>query len=113
MVSRIEELEARLDTLTTVILPPVRASKHVDHLALDNLNMLVDDLIRELGGSPAIPRRLAGKLWFIFTQMLTEADHSRSPGEILSRAWSYQEQLRKLFGPWFGQGEPTPGVPRY
>ncbi len=58
-----------------------------------------------------IPRRLAGKLWFLFTQMLTEADHASSPEEILRGAWSYQEQLEKLFGPWFSTGEPTPGVP--
>jgi len=71
-VSQIDELEARLDTLTTAILVPMRMSKHIDRPALDSLNNLVKDLISEVGDSAAIPRRLAGKLWFIFTQMLTE-----------------------------------------
>lgn len=112
-MSQIDELEARLDALTTAILPPLRASKHIDHQALNALDRLMADLISEVGDSPVIPRRLAGKLWFIFTQMLAEADHTQSPEEILRTAWSYQEQLEKLFGPWYGQGQPTPGVPRY
>jgi hypothetical protein len=112
-VSQIDELEARLDTLTVALLVPMRTSKHVDPQILDNLNNLVKDLISEIGDAPVIPRRLAGKLWFIFTQMITEADHARSPEEISRSAWSYQEQLEKLFGPWFSTGEPTPGVPGY
>jgi len=44
-----------------------------------------------------ISRRVTGKLWFIFTQMLSEADHTRAPEEILRRAWNYAEQLEKLF----------------
>jgi hypothetical protein len=112
-MSRINELEAQLDALTTAILPPMRATKYVDQDAFAQLGQLVSDLIREIGDSPDIPRRLAGKLWFIFTQALAEADHSRSPDEILQYAWSYQDQLQKLFGPRFSPSEPTPGVPRF
>jgi hypothetical protein len=112
-VSQLEELENRLDTLTTAILLPLRAAKHVDHQAMNQLGQLVADLISEVGDTPAIPRRLTGKLWFIFTQMLGEADHARSPEEILNSAWHYADQLQKLFGPWYGQGPPTPGTPRY
>jgi hypothetical protein len=113
-VSRMSELEARLDTLTTAILVPMRATKYVDRDAFAQLDRLVSDLISEIGDSPDISRRLAGKLWFIFTQALTEAEHSRSPDEILRYAWSYQDQLEQLFGPSFSLGPPTPpGVPRY
>lgn len=112
-MTQIEELEARLDTLAIALLVPMRTSKHVDPQILGNLNNLVKDLISEIGDALVIERHLAGKLWFIFTQMLTEADHARSPEEILRSAWSYQEQLQKLFGPRFSTGEPTPGVPRY
>ena len=112
-MSQLEELENRLDTLTTTILLPLRASKHVDHQAMNQLSQLIADLISEVGDAPVIPRRLTGKLWFIFTQMLSEADHTRSPEEILNSAWRYADQLQKLFGPWYGQGPPTPGIPRY
>lgn len=112
-MSQTDELENRLDRLTTAILIPLRASKHVDHQAMDQLGQLVADLISETGEAPVISRRLTGKLWFIFTQMLAEADHARSPEEILDNAWRYQDQLQKLFGPWYGQGPPTPGIPRY
>ena len=73
----------------------------------------MDDLTSEVGDAPVISRRITGKLWFIFTQMLSEADHTRSPEEILRSAWNYAGQLEKLFGPSYGQGQPTPGVPRY
>ena len=112
-MSQIDELEDRLDRLTTAILMPLRASKRVDHQAMEQLRQLVADLISEIGDTPALPRRLTGKLWFIFTQMLSEADHIRSPEEILDAAWRYEDQLEKLFGPTYGQGPPTPGIPRY
>ena len=112
-MSQIDEFEDRLDSLTTVVLLPLRASKHVDHQAVKHLCQLVTDLISEVGDVPVFPRRLTGKLWFIFTQMLSEADHTRSPEEILDSAWRYESQLEKLFGPWYGQGQPTPGIPRY
>jgi hypothetical protein len=112
-VSQIDELENRLDALTTAILMPLRASKHVDSQAMDKLSQLVADLITDVGDAPLMPRRLTGKLWFIFTQMLSEADHTRSPEQILHSAWRYAGQLEELFGPRYGQGPPTPGIPRY
>jgi len=76
----------------------MRATKYVDWDAFAQLGQIVSDLISEIGDSPDIPRRLAGKPWFIFAQALAEADHSRSPDEILHYAWSYQDQLQKLSG---------------
>ena len=108
-MSQIDELEARLDTLTVAILVPMRTSKHVNPQELGSLNNLVKDLISEIGDATVISRRLAGKLWFIFTQMLTEADHARSPEEILRGAWSYQEQLESYSAPGSGQENQLPG----
>jgi len=110
---RIREIEERLDTLTMDILLPLRASKEVDSETINKLYGLVDDLAVELGESADISRRLAGKLWFIFTQMLSEADHTRSPDDILMSAWSYQDRLEKIFGPTFSSADATPGVPRF
>jgi hypothetical protein len=112
-MTRLRELEARLDVLTTEILLPLRASKAVDSRAISRLYELADDLADELGGSDAVPRLLTGKLWFLFTQMLSEADHTRSPDDILMSAWAYEGRLEKIFGPFFSSSSPTPGVPRY
>src|SRR5258708_12081965 len=95
------------------ILLPMRATKYVDRDAFDALTSLISDLIAEVGDSPDISRRLVGKLWFVFSQALTEAEHSRAPEEILSYAWNYEQQLTKLFGPLFSSSETTPGIPRY
>lgn len=112
-MSGLDELEARLDELTIAILPPMRVTKYVDRDAFDALTRLVNDLIDEVGDSPDVSRHLVGKLWFVFTEALTEAEHSRAPAEILSYAWNYEQQLTKLFGPWFSSSEATPGTPRY
>jgi len=109
---RLPELEARLDVLTTEILLPLQASKVVDSEAINRLYELADDLAAEIGCSDAVPRLLTGKLWFVFTQMLSEADHTRSPDDILMSAWAYESRLEKIFGPFFSS-PPTPGVPRY
>jgi hypothetical protein len=68
---------------------------------------------RVIAGAELIPRRLVGKLWFIFTQALAEADHARSPEEILRYAWDYEDKLEQLFGPWFSPSPPTPGIPTH
>jgi len=91
----------------------MRAAKYVDREAFAQLNDIVAAVERELGDAELIPRRLTGKLWFVFTQTLAEADHARSPGEILRYAWSYQDKLQDLYGPWFSSAPPTPGTPRY
>lgn len=112
-MTRLPELEARLDALTTEILLPLRASKEVDTAAMNRLYALAEELAAELRGSDAVPRRLTGKLWFVFTQMLSEADHTRSPDDILMSAWGYESRLEKIFGSPFSVSPPTPGVPRY
>lgn len=94
----------------------MRVRKEVDTDAINRLYALTDELVAEIGGADgpdAVPRLLTGKLWFLFTQMLTEADHTRSPDDIFMSAWGYQSRLNKIFGPFFGSGTPTPGVPRY
>jgi hypothetical protein len=48
-MTRAEDLEACLDSLTTEILPPLRASKEVDSEAINRLYELADDLAAELG----------------------------------------------------------------
>ena len=112
-MTRLPELEARLDALTTEILLPLRASKKVHLEAIERLCELVDDLAAQIGGSDYVPRLLTGKLWFVFTQMLAEADHTRAPEDILMSAWAYEDRLKKIFDPSFSSSPPTPGVPRY
>ena len=113
-MTRLPELEARLDALTTEILLPLRASKKLDPDAINRLYRLADDLVAEIGGSDAVPRLLTGKLWFLFTQMLGEADYTRSPDDILMSAWAYESRLEKIFGPFFSwppssvDGRPLP-----
>lgn len=109
-MSTMDELEDQLDRLIIRILPPMRATKYVDIEAFAQLNELVAALASQLAGADAVPRRFAGKLWLVFTHALTEADHTRSPEEILHYAWAYQDRLENLFLP--SSSPPKSGTPR-
>lgn len=112
-MSRIKELEARLNVLTSELLAPLRATKEVNTAALNGLLEVVDGLVEEIGKDAHVPRLLTGKLWFIFTQMLSEADHTRSPDDILNSAWLYESRLEHIFGPTFAPPDSwKPGIPR-
>jgi hypothetical protein len=101
------------DAITRLVIP-LRMSKDLDLDAIQILLQCVDQLKDLLGTSPTIPRQLAGKLWFVFTQMLAEAGHTRAPEPILRAAWEYEYQLSRLFYAPSASSKPfIPGVPRY
>jgi hypothetical protein len=97
----VEHLEARVDEATTRLLVPLRMTKTVDSVALADLTLAVAGLTEIFGVTDSIPRVLVGKLWFVFTQMLLEAEHANDPDPILDAAWVYEDTLTHLFEPRF------------
>ena len=98
---QLTDLEARLDQVTTDLLPELRTTKNLNGNALAELLAVGDELERHRGEVEEISRQLVGKLWFIFTAMLTEAEYAQNPKPILNAAWSYQDRLSRFFGPSF------------
>ena len=101
-VTDLHPLEDRLDRVTTELLVELRATKTVNSTAMLELLEVADGLAEALSSQQLVPRDLVGKLWFVFTAMLTEAEHSKAPDAILDAAWDYQERLRHIFGPSIG-----------
>jgi hypothetical protein len=101
MNDTLEQLEERLGDAATRLLPYLRASKLVDSSAMTDLLETTDAIRGSLDGADLVPRRLTGTMWFIFTSMLAEAAHARSPAPILEAAWNYEDKLRRIFGPTF------------
>lgn len=95
------QYEERLDELTTTLLVPLRTEKRLELQALDELCSLVAEQKSAGLFVDTISVRLAGKFWWIFCSMLSEADHAKNPEPILDAAWRYQEELRRAFGPVF------------
>jgi hypothetical protein len=97
----LEQLEEQLGNAATRLLPYLRTSKLVDSTAMADLLDVTDSIRASVDGADLVPRRLTGTMWFIFTSMLTEAAHARSPAPILEAAWNYEDKLRRIFGPTF------------
>jgi hypothetical protein len=75
---------------------------------MNELLTVVDDLRVALGTTPVMSRRLASNLWFVFTQMLAQADHTRAPEPILRAAWEYEGRLEELNREPLGSPKPGP-----
>ena len=101
-MSGLTELEARLDSATTALLVELRSTKVVNSSAMLEVNEVAEGAVSRLAEEELVPRVLTGKLWFVFTAMLTEADHAQSPDPILDAAWDYHERLIQVFGPRWG-----------
>lgn len=101
LVTDLPALETRLDQATTALLPELRATKRVNAAAMIEVLEVADALEGVLSDQETVSRSLAGKLWFVFTAMLNEAEHAAAPDPILDAAWNYQDRLRKIFGPSF------------
>ena len=101
-MTTIEEITTIIDGLMLDLLGPLRTAKTINQGALTQLTEALDALQPLLELETMVPKNLVGKLWFIFTSMLSEAEHARSNREqIETAAWGIQERLRHLFGPKF------------
>jgi hypothetical protein len=98
----IEEIAAKVDGLTLDLLGPLRMSKTIDQGALAQLKEALDALGPLWASEEMVSKKLVGNLWFIFTSMLSEAEHARGNREQIEIvAWDIQERLRRLFEPRF------------
>ena len=96
----ISGLEERLDSAMTELLPALRATKVLNSTAMLDLLEVADGFGTLFRDAVVVPRALVGKLWFVFTAMLTRPS-TASPTAILDAAWDYQDRLKKIFGPSF------------
>jgi len=101
---RMSLLAERLDAVVIRLLLPLRLSKTIDESALSELHGIIDELKPILTSQESVPRLLTGQLWFIFCSMLAEAEHApdaKTQEAIELAAWTFQEKLRRIYGPYF------------
>ena len=101
---REREVVEQIDTLSSELLLSLRKggrAKQLDKNLFTRLTSAIEELERLLNNETHVSKDLVGKLWFIFTSMLAEADHANNPEPILSAAWDIQERLSRIFGPHF------------
>ena len=102
MREEIENIINEIDSLLLDLLGPLRSSKTLNANAIARLTQSLDRLSPLLAEEQLVPKVLVGKLWFIFTSMLSEAEHAKDTREQIEiAAWDIQERLRRIFGPRF------------
>jgi hypothetical protein len=97
----IEDLESEFDSVSLRMLLGLRVMHRLEPSDVAQLRKLVDRVAEALGDQRLIPRSFVGKLWYVFTASLAEADHSSSPEPVLDFAWDYAQSLHAIFGPTF------------
>lgn len=102
MTKTVEQITVEIDSLMLDVLGPLRTSKTINQTAFTKLKGKIDNLLPMMETQQYVPKELVGKLWFIFTSMLSEAEHAKTNREEIEiLAWDIQERLRRLFGPKF------------
>lgn len=101
---RITEIEESISELTVDLLVPIRTSKIVNKEAFDKLYVLLDELKVLIKGEKTISRRLAGLLFFIYTTILAESEHSHYSNPIFIESGRIEDYLSEvLWDSPFGQ----------
>ena len=99
---RLSQLVSKLDRLILEVLVPLRSSKTIDSAVFQRLESALSELGDALHDEELVPKALAGNLLFLFTTMLTEAEHAKEGRQAIeTAAWAIEESLRRIFGPHF------------
>jgi hypothetical protein len=97
MNKQVVDLTKRFDDIVLQVLEPIHMRKQIDSAAMGELKKVLDELGEVLRHEEYVPRKLVGDLWFVFTSILGEADHSKDPEPLRMAAWDIQERLRRIF----------------
>ncbi|MFF2875006.1 hypothetical protein ACFVR2_01660 [Gottfriedia sp. NPDC057991] len=105
MENRVVEIEKEINKLITDLLIPIRASKAINKEAFDKLFLLLEEVKTLVSGELTINRRLAGLLFFIYTSVSAEAEHTHYSNPIFIVVAKLEDYLGKIL--WdspFGNG---------
>lgn len=94
--SKLEKLELELDTLVSQIIVPLR-SKEINEEAFKKLFILLDEVKALIEKEHYISRNLAGLLFFLYTQVETQAKHTEFPEPIFMKLATLKNFIRHIF----------------
>jgi hypothetical protein len=90
------ELEQRVVDATCDIVVPLHLDKDLTEAKAERLLALGGEVREAFARSDVLPRRLIAHVFYIFTQMLTEADYAR-PGQrerLVRVAWEWWDRVQ-------------------
>lgn len=93
---RIKEIEEGINELVIDLLVPIRTSKAVNKEAFDKLYLLLNEVKALVKGEELISRSLVGLLFFIYTTVSAEAEHSHYTNAVFIEAGKLEDYLKKI-----------------
>ncbi|USG64635.1 hypothetical protein NDK47_21195 [Brevibacillus ruminantium] len=96
MIERLKIIEEELKQLSPEIIVPVRTQKIVNSKAFERMYLLLDEILELIKEEDNISRKLAGRLFFLYTYLLHQAKYTNMPEEIFHEAGKIKEYLDKL-----------------
>ncbi|MCG8540989.1 MAG: hypothetical protein MJA82_13770 [Clostridia bacterium] len=94
--NRIIEIQENINELTVDLLVPIRTSKTINKEKFEKLYLLLDELKELVAGQELINRKLAGLLFFIYTTISAESQHSHYSNPIFIETGRLEDYLSKI-----------------
>lgn len=94
------KIQQEVNELMTDLLVPLRNEKRVNKQAFSKLYIYLDELVQLTKGEVYINRNLAGLLFFIYTTVCVEAEHTDYTSEIFIQAAKLEDYLNRIL--WDG-----------
>ena len=91
------EIYDEIDALIQKLLMPIRTSKTIERAQFDKLYCLLDELIEIMRTEENIPKKLVGKLFFIYMSMNGEAGHANYPDPLFIEIGKVEDYLNRIF----------------
>ncbi len=97
MNQRLTEIHKEIDALILDLLGPLRTSKAINRSAFDKLYLLLDEVKEIVENEDIVPKKLVGKLFFIYMSMNGEGGHTQYPDPIFMEIGRVESYLDEIF----------------
>lgn len=93
-----ETIYAQIDELIIDLLVPARTKKTINQETFQRFWLLLEEIEKKVRDEEYIPKKIVGLLFFIYTQLSTEASYCDYPDELFIAVGKLEGMLEKIFG---------------
>jgi len=94
---RMDDIADKIEDLTVEIVMTARLNKEISEPAFISLKYLLEELSSGVVNNVALSKKLVGKLFFIYSQILTETFYCTKGSQLLDQFNVITMYLREIF----------------